>query len=269
MKNPLKLASLLLLATACSCGNDYSPAPYAETAMMQEEALDTRSDTPVNPQDAVLERKIIKEGEISFETSNAKKTREMIQRAVTENNGYLADDNASNYTGQSDYTLTIRVPADRFETLLSTITEHAGKLESKNIRTLDVTEEFVDIEARLKTKKELEERYRDLLKRANTVEEVLSVEREIGTLRSDIESVEGRLKYLRDRVSYSSLTVSFHEPGDDAFGFGGKFTRGVESGWQNLLWFVIGLVNLWPFILLGVGAIFGFRYWRKRKKDKK
>ncbi|MDR2935723.1 MAG: DUF4349 domain-containing protein [Rikenellaceae bacterium] len=268
MKNPLQLAALLLLATACSCGNrGYSP--HAETAMTQEEALDTRGETPVNPQNAVLKRKIIKEGEISFETSNARKTRELILVTVAENNGYLSDDNASNYGGRSSYTVTIRVPSDRFETLLHAIAEYAGKLESKNIRALDVTEEFVDIEARLRTKKELEERYRDLLKRANTVEEVLSVEREIGTLRSDIESVEGRLKYLRDRVSYSSLTVSFHESGDDAFGFGGKFIRGIESGWQNLLRFVIGLVNLWPFILLGAGAIFGFRRWRKRKRGQK
>ena len=73
------------------------------------------------------------------------------------------------------------------------------------IDSQDVTEEYIDITARLKTKKELEARYLELLKKANKVEEIVSIEKEIGNLRSDIESIEGRLRYINNAVAYSTL----------------------------------------------------------------
>jgi hypothetical protein len=149
--------------------------------------------------------------------------------------------------------------------LLEKIFKTAQKIESKNISALDVTEEFIDIEARIKTKKELENRYKELLKQAKKVEEILEIEREIGSLRSEIESAEGRLNYLKDRVSLSTLTVVFYEKLNSSFGFTSKFGQAIQNGWTNLLWFFIGLANFWPFIIIGFTIIIIYKRLKGRK----
>jgi hypothetical protein len=132
-----------------------------------------------------------------------------------------------------------------------------------------VTEEFIDIQARIKTKKELENRYKELLAKANTVEELLSIEKELGTLRTEIESIEGRLKYLQDRVSLSSLTIEYYELTTSSFRFIPKLGKSFVTGWNWFLSFIVGLVHMWPFIVLFVAAlIISLRINRKKKKTK-
>ncbi|MFZ1806765.1 MAG: DUF4349 domain-containing protein, partial [Cyclobacteriaceae bacterium] len=161
---------------------------------------------------------------------------------------------------------TIRVPAEKFDALVQGLEKLAIKVESKDINTRDVTEEFIDIETRLKTKKELESRYLEILKQARNVEEVLSVERELGNVRSEIESMVGRLSYLKNKVSFSTLNVNYYQLVDSDFGFGSKFITSLSNGWENLLFFVIGILNLWPFILLAGAGTWLFTRWRKRNR---
>ena len=193
---PLKLLAFVLLTTLYSCSHkesnyDYSPKAEAFSNEQSESSPNTggsegngAASSPAKP--VTVERKVIKQGEISFETSDAAATRETITKTVTALNAYIADDNIYNYGNRTEYRITIRVPADKFEQLLEGISKSAQKLESKNINALDVTSEYIDVEARIKTKKELDTRYKELLKQANKVEEILTIESEIGTLRSDI-----------------------------------------------------------------------------------
>ncbi|MEC4034130.1 DUF4349 domain-containing protein [Myroides odoratimimus] len=212
---------------------------------------------------------IVKEGNIRFETSNAQETRANIVASSKKLNGYLSQDTSNVYGNRTEHTIVIRVPAKNFETLLEGVTQTATKVDSKNINALDVTEEFIDVEARIKTKKEIEERYKELLKRANTIDDILRIERELGTLRADIESFEGRLKYLKSRISLSTLTVTFYEKGESTTGFGYEVSSAFGSGWSNLLSFVIGLFYIWPFILISIGLILIIRRIRKRRKQNK
>ena len=273
MKTMLRLIILTSLISVCACSsNEVQYAAIADSAVMDskvaftEPAIEKQEDASVNilPTD----RKIVKEGEIRFETRSSKETYALISKVVAEAGGYISSDNASSYGDQTEYRITIRVPSDQFEALLDKISKSAAKLDSKDIHTLDVTEEFIDTEARVGTKKALEDRYKELLKRANSVEDVLAVEREIGTLRADIESMEGRLKYLKDRVSYSTLAVVFYEKGATATtGFGSEFVKGLKDGWDNLLWTVIGFVSLWPFLLIIAAAIIiVIRVIRKKRR---
>jgi hypothetical protein len=216
------------------------------------------------------DRKIIREGEITFQTSDVDETKSLIIKTTQELNGYITKENANEYADRIEQKLIIRVPADKFDLLLSKISESAKKIDSKNIDALDVTEEYIDVEARLKTKKDLEIRYRELLKQAKSVEEIMSIEKESGQLRADIESVEGRLRYLKDRVSFSSLTATYYQKVNSAFGFSSKFGQAIKYGWKNLLWFFIGLTTIWPFIILIGGGIFAaFRISRKRRNRNK
>jgi hypothetical protein len=162
--------------------------------------------------------------------------------------------------------LTIRVPADKFDLLLKKVSDSVDKLERKNIDLLDVTEEYIDIEVRVKTKKELHARYVELLKQATKVDEILNIEREIGNLQTEIESVEGRMKYLKDRISFSTLAVTYYHKTISAFGFSSKFVDGLKNGWNVFLWFIVGLSNLWVFILVAVAVIYLIR-WRRKKRE--
>lgn len=252
---------LLFLTLACDQASD-----TASTAMVQEEMLAPKTAEPAAA-DETLERKLIKEGRIEFETNDLPATRKTVFAAIHKYEAYVSADQEYTYSGRKSNTLVIRVPAKDFDSLLSEATQGVDRFDSKEIKVKDVTEEFLDIQARLKTKKELENRYIDLLQQANQVTEILEIEREIGQLRSEIESIEGRLQYLQNRVSFSTLTMTFYEsiPEDNAFAQ--KFKEGFRNGGDNLVWFFVGLVNIWPFILMGIALILGIRWYRKRKKN--
>ncbi len=234
------------------------------------ESTSIASTEPTGKQELrVIDRKLIKEGEIHFETSDLVKTRKLIDKAIKELEGYISKEDEYTYSDRIAQSLIIRVPAESFDKLVAEISKGAKRFDSKRIQARDVTEEYLDIELRLKIKKETENRYRELLTKAKTVEEMLSIEKQIGELRAEIESIEGRLKYLQNRISYSTLTVAFYERVSTPVGFSSKLGMGLKNGWNNFVWFLIGLVNIWPFILLGLFGIVGIIAFRRNRKTKK
>ena len=213
------------------------------------------------------ERKIIKRGNIAFETPDVNETKSLITQTVRELNGYIANDNVGGSSSRIEHRLTIRVPAGNFDALVNTVSQSVNKLDSKTIEVLDVTEEYIDVAARTKTKKELQNRYLALLDRAETVEDILHIKREIGNLQTEIESVEGRMRYLIDRIAFSTLTVTYYQKidtPDSSFVFYSEFAEGIKGGWEGFLWLLIGLSYLWVFILLVV-MIYFVRLWKKKK----
>lgn len=281
MKKTLELLTLMLFITLASCSKS---AEYGEASAVAledisttdaaaeaaTETAQTTDDTKEIAEEVTApERMIVKQGSIRFETSNALETRQNIATSIKKLNGYLSKDSSTAYGNRTEYTIEIRVPAKNFETLLEGVTQTATKVDSKNISALDVTEEFIDVEARIKTKKEIEERYKELLKRANSIEDILKIESELGTLRADIESFEGRLKYLKNRVTLSTLSVTFYEKGESTTSFGYEISSALGSGWENLLSFVIGIFYIWPFILIGTAIFVVIRRIRKRRKQNK
>ncbi len=247
----------------CSGESNHNEMAVADAAMTPEAKVASFNSEQSSP--PILERKLIKNGELSFETADVKQTTVAIEAICKELNAYVASENQNNYGDRLQYNQTIRVPAKSFDLLIQRIEPHALKIESKNINTQDVTEEFIDIEARLKTKKELEERYREILKQAKTVQDIVSIESQIANVRSEIESMEGRLNYLKNQVGFSTLNVSYYETIGTDFGFTTKVFRALRQGWDNLLSFFIFMANLWPFIIIVIGIIWGLRVWRNRK----
>jgi len=216
-----------------------------------------------------VERKIVKKGSIRFATENVNETKSLITRTVQELNGYISEDKVDGYSNRVEHRLTIRVPADKFDLLLETISESAEKLDSKIIELLDVTEEYIDIAARTRTKKELQNRYTELLERATTVEEVLNIEREIGKLQTEIESVEGRMRYLHDRIAFSTLNVAYYQRVQETAVpfFFSESKDAIKNGWDGFLWFIIGVLHFWVFILIGaISVMIYFVVLRKKKK---
>jgi len=242
-------------AEAYGNSNDYN-----EEVELEEELADQK--TIHIPYKALknVERKLIKEGIISFETEDAKKTKTLINRVANGLNGYLAKDNEYTSDFRIEHSITIRVPSDNFDKLLMRISNSVDEIDDQNITVRDVTEEYVDVQARLKAKKTVEMRYLQLLNKAHSVGDILTVEHELSRIREQIEASEGRIRYLKDQVSLSTLNISFYqnldvpEADESNFKFFEKVEDAFKNGFTGLLWIIIGLINVWP-LLLFIGLL--------------
>lgn len=168
--------------------------------------------------------------------------------------------------------MTIRVQPARFTSLLTGLSS-LGTVERKSLSTDDVTAEHADISARLRTKRALEQRYIGLLGQAKKVSDILEIEQKIGETREEIEATESRLKALNDQVAYSTITLKLYQPLDrpapDApvISFGSRLIEAFYGGWEFITSLFIGLIYLWPLlILLGV-ALWLLRRWRRAKRS--
>ena len=212
------------------------------------------------------ERKLIKTGQVGFKVTSVEKTKGALDQLCKDFQAYVSSEQQNNLGDRLEHSITIRVPAANYDALSVKIEALATKMESKSVNVQDVTEEFVDASARLKTKKELSTRYHEILKDAKTVTDILAVESQIGSVQAEIESMEGRLKYLGDQVAFSTLTVTYYEKIGVDYGFASKFVNAIGNGWSNLLEFIIGIMTLWPFVILIGGGYWLFARWRKKRK---
>lgn len=118
--------------------------------------------------------------------------------------------------------ITIRVPADRFDEVVRKL-EKLGDVHERNIVANDVTDEFYDLEARLRSARAVQGRLIELLAKANTVQESVTIERELGRVNQDVERLEGRLKLLRDQLAYSTITATFRPKNTEIVNKQGSF----------------------------------------------
>jgi len=259
---------LSILVVGCGQRSDMSLAKTQENFAVADEARagDLASAQPLSSSPVVRERMLIRTGQLSMEVADVGESRKKIGEISERLNAYISEERLENYGSRLNISMTVRVPSISYDSLVSLVEQVGEKTENKSVNTQDVTEEFIDTEARLKTKKELEIRYREILKQANSVTDILSVESQLNSVRGEIESMEGRLKYLSSQVAFSTLSLTFYQSIDSDFGFAGQLGNGIKNGWTNLLSFIIGLVNIWPFLILITGGVWFFFRWKRKKK---
>jgi Flp pilus assembly protein TadB len=169
--------------------------------------------------------------------------------------------------------MVIRVGAADLDVLIEDLLKEAVFVDYKKINAEDVTEEYVDITARLKSKKDALMQYELILKRANTIADILEVQQYIRTLQEEIESIEGRLKYLNNKVALSTINLTFYEQGkimpmqSESFGF--KVRQAISYGWQGLVTFFIAMIYLWPLWVIVIVALYLIRYFVKKARRKR
>lgn len=218
----------------------------------------------------ITEQKLIKNGSISFETKALKDTKAFLQRTVLKYKGYISNEQVQDYRINPTEIITIRVPNAHFDQLICEIESQVGEFDSKQITIDDVTAEFVDIEARLKNKKQLESKYQEILARAGNMTDILKIEKEISIIREDIESTEGRLRYLSNQVGFSTLSITYYEHQATAgFHFGGKMGEALADGGMSFLWFIIGLTRLWPLWIITILVCYTVYKLLKRSRKRK
>lgn len=146
-----------------------------------------------------------------------------VEGLTREIGGYLAR--------RDDVSITIRVPVARFDEAVRRI-EELGQVIHRNVSVEDVTEEFTDLEVRLRNLRAIRARLEGLLAKAKTVEESVLIERELGRVAGEIDRIEGRMKLLRDRAAFSTITVSLKERPRESIGQG---TPRLPVSWLDQL----------------------------------
>ena len=157
---------------------------------------------------AMLERQLIKEGLINFETHDIAETRQHIESLVQKYGAYISQEDEHASSSRIYQNMTVRIPKAHFDVFVTELSGGVKKIDEKSITVQDVTEEFIDSTARLAVKKETEQGYLRLLNQAKTIKDILDIQNELQDIRSDIESIEGRLRYLKNSVDFFRAALS-------------------------------------------------------------
>lgn len=273
MQKYILLLCLIVLFVSCKREEKaaYEAIEVLEMALPNETSLDKDTDYRSNESSENTEQKIIKNGKLQFETSDLDKTANQIYDAVKKYNAQIQSDKEEKNYRSLYRNIIIRVSNKNFENLVRDVSSGVGYFDQKDISSEDVTERFIDIEARLKAKKELENRYLELLKKANTISEILEIEKELVIIREEIESRQGQLNYLKSRVAMSTLEVRFYKQTSETgvtVSYGSKMWNSVKSGFELISGFFLGVLHIWPFLLLFGLVLYYFVGRKKRLKNK-
>lgn len=219
---------------------------------------------------ATISKKIIKNGEITVQVGDIKKARSRINDIIKNNKAYIQKEEFHNTDTQDELNIMVRVPHKSFDILVNSFSNGIGAVISKKINSDDVTEEYTNVSIKLANKKIYLEKYRDMLKSARTTKDMLEIQENIRALEDEIDVSEGRLRFIDDRVNYSTLNLSLYKENvrsaeTSKIGFGSRFGDSVTEGWNSFVSFVLGVISLWPFFLLIPVVVFLWRKWKKRK----
>ncbi|MFC7356186.1 DUF4349 domain-containing protein [Jejudonia soesokkakensis] len=274
----MKIASLILFMLAAGCGGgssndtamlrtETSAADYSYDEYEVEESIIESSDITQETPAPKREQQIIRTGHLEFESKDPAATHAKILQLVEKYNGTVQNDNSGKGYNRIFRTIVVRVPSQNFMSFIEGVSEGVDYFDQRNISARDVTEEFVDLEARLKAKRELENRYLELLKQAKNVKEILEIERELSTIREEIEARQGRLEYLKSQVSMSTVTIEVYKLTSETGiteSYGQKMKNALAGGWDGISVFFLGILYAWP-LLIVIAIIFFAARWLIRK----
>ncbi len=173
-------------------------------------AMSTAIQAPVNT--AALSRKIIYDGEIDLIVKDVDSIAKQVSASIQEARGYIAEQSTTGSPGTPrSMRWKLRVPVEQFESLVQKVVA-LGELEQNKRTSQDVTEQFYDIEARIKNKKAEEKSLTKILdERTGKLEDILKIETELSRVRGEIEQLEGKIRVLENLTSLATLNLSVHE----------------------------------------------------------
>ena len=222
------------------------------------------------------ERKIIKSVEMSIEVKSVETAKQEIVRLYESVGGFADKLETTTQEGSPPrLEAVIRVPQPKFEAVLQQLRAPSfGVVRNEAQSGQDVTEEWVDVESRLRNLRREEQQFLEVLKKATRVKDILEVERELARVRGEIEQSEGRLKFLAHQVDYSTLTLHACEPAPVGPGAPSKWSPGTHAlrAWRGLVWALEGLVviliyfaiQVLPFLLVFALIVWTLVCWARR-----
>lgn len=211
-----------------------------------EPSTDSWDKGGLNGKTISLDRKIISTAHIQIEVDNVPSAINRITNITQQQGGFISGSSVQSYNERKSGQVTVRVPQKNFFTAIEQI-EALGTVKSRDARGQDVTEEYIDINARLGNLQKQENRLSEILKMANTVKDVLEVEREIERVRGEIERLTGRMNYLDQNIEMSTITVNANEPAPFFEGWG--ITDALKQSLKGFLDTISGLIVFTGYII--------------------
>lgn len=215
------------------------------------------------------ERQIIKTGSLSLVVEDVESAVQELGGIAKNYNGLVAyQDISDSQQNKKRGSITLRVPNESFELVISEAKEQATKVTRELVNTQDVTEEYADLQAQLRNKQAVEEQYLETLKKAWSIEDILNVQQRLDTTRDAIERLQGRITYMERQVSMSTITISLVSESEAAV-LGvvwNPLTKAKQAAYSALeslisfVYFVINLVFVIPVILVWIATIGGLGY---------
>ncbi|HJP92641.1 MAG TPA: DUF4349 domain-containing protein [Pyrinomonadaceae bacterium] len=297
MKAPLiLLLAVLIFSISCSYQHPRSASTEQATNIAQPERTDAeaKSQTTTPQQHKIsltdvdkaastaeaIDRKIIRNADITIEAASTTEAQYRVTEIAEAHGGFVITSEAKQRENMDaskrtfDIKLIARVPSGEFGPALEEIKKLAGNIPEAHITSQDVTEDFIDLEARIKTQKALELQFLEIMKQANKVADALEVQRQIAEVRTDIEKLEGRKRFLENRSSLSTITVNIQAPKSvtvSTTGFRSTLRDAVSDSLELasdiVVFFVRSIIVMAPvivFIVLPAGLV--FRYLLRRAK---
>ncbi|MER2076305.1 DUF4349 domain-containing protein [Psychrobacillus psychrotolerans] len=214
--------SLFVILTACSSSDEELAKMSTEDRASDSAEFETKEEQSVDAereQESVAEetaapstRMIIHQARISTNVKDLKKAQHNMEQRVKDYGGYIVE---SNVYLESDETssgkMIVRIPEKHFETFLSEAELEASKVLEKNVTGQDVTEQYVDLSSRVKSKRAVEERLLAFMKDAEKTEDLLKISSDLAKVQEEIEILAGKIKYLENQTSFSTIELTMFE----------------------------------------------------------
>ncbi len=211
------------------------------------------------------------EASVSIELEDVKAGVAQVTIIAQQANGFVSDSSSSSRGDRDRASITIRVPNDAFTSTIAAI-QLLGDVRSTQTTSDDITEEFTDLTIRRDNLLKQEERFLEILDVADTVSDILEIERELGRVRSDIERLTGRINFLANLVAFSTIQTSFVQPATTplpSYNIGEIFRNGLSillNSFRIILDIFFALV---PFVIVGVPIYYVYRKRKERRAKTK
>lgn len=278
---------LVILLLSCTCGCLSLPGNtepfisedematggwgHSSSLPMEEEAYETAEAGYLDADDGFSpDQQIIKTASIGLDIMDIEGSIAEISRISASYGGFVSSSNLQKDTGGTiSASVVIRVRADQFDQALEAL-RGLGTVRWQTMNADDVTEEYIDLEARLHALNTQKEQYERIMDKAEEIEDILRIQVEIERVQVQIEQITGRIRYLENRVDLATISVSLHEPVPVGKDMEHDFVEVLNAGLRGFLLtidaIIVVFLSLLPLILLG-GGIYGIYRWRKRSRD--
>jgi hypothetical protein len=230
-------------------------------------------------QSTAVERMVIYNAELDLKVKDFMKAQTALEAKAAQYGGFIVE--SSNYRNEGrrlSGTLVIRIPQKNFNQFLNDAEGTASKVDNRHVSGQDVTEEYVDLESRLRSKRVVEERLISFMEKAEKTEDLLKISQDLAGIQEEIEQLAGRINYLKNQTDFSTVTVSLYEeraPSIDKTDLNTwdrtkeQFTASLSfllSAFSGLFVFFAG--NLPVLMLIGIAGVIVFLAYRKYRSKK-
>jgi hypothetical protein len=256
---------------AAGVANEGAKVAEPQTATDQAPGGSEAKDTPAQAPDlGVDQRSIIYRGSLSVRVKDVNAAASQATGIVKTAGGFVSGDNRSSGSGSDTATMELRVPADKFATVVDQLSKQLGTEEQRQISTEDVTEQTVDLDARIAVQQARVDSGRRLLAQAKSLNDLVMLEKEVATRESDLASLQAKKRRLADLTALSTISVSLLSPQAAApkQADPSGFLSGLTGGWKALvtslgvLLTVIGALLPWV-LAIGLPAWIGWLLFRR------